>query len=172
MASQLHTTHGDLKLELFCDSCPKTCYNFLVLCASSAYTGTVFHRSVPGFILQGGSADTSGKGKTSESVFGAPFEDEIRAGLKHSARGVLAMANSGPGTNGSQFYVTYKAAPSLDGTNTVFGRVIDGKGTGQEDTLGRIERVDVDRKHRPRETVRIEEVTIHANPMADLPGPP
>lgn len=95
--------------------------NFLALCASSYYDSTTFHRNIAGFMLQGG--DPTGKGKGGQSIWGADFEDEIRPGLRHSARGTVSMANRGPGTNGSQFFITYAAAPHLDGKNTVFGKV-------------------------------------------------
>ncbi|KAI9828155.1 MAG: Peptidyl-prolyl cis-trans isomerase cyp10 [Thelocarpon impressellum] len=163
---QLHTTHGDLKLEIFCESVPKTAENFLALCASSQYDSTLFHRNVPAFMIQGG--DPTGKGKGGLSVYDSPdgsgyFEDEIRPALRHHARGVVSMANRGrPGTNGSQFFVTYAAAPHLDGKNTVFGRVLEGADT----TLTAMENVPVDKKHRPKEEIRIEKVTIHANPIA------
>ena len=160
MSVTLHTTHGDLKVELF-QACPKTMYNFLALCASGAYDKSPFHRSVPGFMIQGGSPAT-GSTKDSKSVYGGMFEDEIKSSLRHHARGALSMANKGPGTNGSQFFITFAAAPHLDGTNTVFGRVLEGW-----ETLDKMEEVGVDKKHRPQEATRIESVKIHANPLAD-----
>ncbi|KAK1090960.1 Peptidyl-prolyl cis-trans isomerase cyp10, partial [Friedmanniomyces endolithicus] len=161
MAVTLHTTHGDLKLELFCQACPKTTYNFLALSATGAYNGSPFHRSIPGFMLQGGSP-ASGSIKESPSVYGGMFEDEIKSSLRHHGRGILSMANKGPNTNGSQFYVTYAQASHLDGVNTVFGRVLEGW-----ETLDKIEAVAVDKKNRPQEAVKIEKVQIHANPLAD-----
>ncbi|KAK3116684.1 Peptidyl-prolyl cis-trans isomerase cyp10 [Teratosphaeriaceae sp. CCFEE 6253] len=161
MAVTLSTTHGDLKLELFCQACPKTTYNFLALCASGAYNASPFHRSVPGFMIQGGSP-ASGSTKDSPSIYGSNFEDEIKSSLRHHGRGIVSMANKGKNTNGSQFYVTYAAAPHLDGVNTVFGRVLEGW-----ETLDRMEGVEVDRKNRPSEGIRIEGVKIHANPLAD-----
>jgi peptidyl-prolyl cis-trans isomerase-like 3 len=95
--------------------------NFLALCASDYYNGTIFHRNIANFMIQGG--DPTGKGKGGESIYGGNFEDEIRPALRHNGRGVLSMANRGPRTNGSQFFVTYVAAPHLDGKNTVFGKV-------------------------------------------------
>ena len=97
MALTLHTDLGDLKCELYCQQCPKTCENFLALAASGRYDGTKFHRNIPGFMVQGG--DTSGTGKGGDSIWGEPFEDEIHDNLRHSTRGVLSMANSGPNTN-------------------------------------------------------------------------
>jgi peptidyl-prolyl cis-trans isomerase-like 3 len=162
MSVTLHTTHGPLKLELFCQACPKTTYNFLALCASSAYNNSPFHRLIPGFMIQGGSPAT-GTTKDSPSIYGgAQFEDEIKPSLRHNARGIVSMANKGPGTNGSQFFVTFAAAPHLDGKNTVFGRVWEGW-----ETLDRMEEVGVDRKNRPTEPIRIERVVVHANPLAD-----
>lgn len=156
MATTLHTSHGDLKLELFATACPKATYNFMALCASQRYDGSKFHRSIPDFMIQGGSTNDNA------SVYGGNFEDEIRPHLRHHARGTLSMANKGPNTNGTQFFVTFAAAPHLDGKNTVFGRVLEGW-----DTLDKMEAVTVDKKNRPVEPIKIETVTIHANPLAD-----
>lgn len=161
MSVTLHTTHGDVKLELFCQACPKTTYNFLALCASGGYDGSPFHRNIPGFMVQGGSP-ASGSTKDSPSIYGGMFEDEIKSSLKHHGRGIVSMANKGPNTNGSQFYITYAAAPHLDGKNTVFGRVLEGW-----DTLEKMEEVKVDKKSRPQEPMKIQRVRIHANPLAD-----
>lgn len=161
MAVTLSTTHGDLKLELFCNACPRTTYNFLALCATDAYTGSPFHRSIPNFMIQGGSP-ASGSTKDSVSVYGSAFEDEIKPSLRHNARGILSMANKGPSTNGSQFFLTLAAASHLDGKNTVFGRLLEGW-----DTLDKMEAIEVDKKSRPKESMKIEKVTIHANPLAD-----
>ncbi|OQO09641.1 Peptidyl-prolyl cis-trans isomerase-like 3 [Cryoendolithus antarcticus] len=161
MSVTLHTTHGPLKLELFCTACPKTTYNFLALCASSAYDSSPFHRSIPSFMLQGGSP-ASGTVKDNPSIYGAPFEDEIRTTLRHDKRGMLSMANKGAGTNGSQFFVTYGEARHLDGKNSVFGRVLEGW-----ETLDAIQGIAVDKKNRPLEKVMIERVVVHANPLAD-----
>jgi len=100
--------------------------------------------------------------KTSTSIWNEPFEDEIRPSLRHNARGIVSMANKGPMTNGSQFFVCFAAAPHLDGKNTVFGRVLGG-----EDVLERIEGVQVDGKGRPKEKIVVKNVTIHANPLAE-----
>ena len=97
MSVTIHTDLGDLKIELYCQQCPKTCENFLALCASGQYDGTTFHRNIPGFMVQGG--DPSGSGKGGESIWGGCFEDEIHDNLRHNQRGVVSMANSGPNTN-------------------------------------------------------------------------
>ncbi|KAI9672046.1 MAG: Peptidyl-prolyl cis-trans isomerase cyp10 [Trizodia sp. TS-e1964] len=134
--------------------------NFLALCASSYYDDTAFHRNVKGFMVQGG--DPTSKGKGGSSIYGADFEDEIRPTLRHNARGIVSMANRGPGTNGSQFFITYTACPHLDGKNTVFGRVLEGADT----TLDAMEALEVDKKYRSKEAVKILRVSIHANPLA------
>ncbi|KAF2461191.1 peptidyl-prolyl cis-trans isomeras-like protein-like 3 [Lineolata rhizophorae] len=164
MSVTLHTDLGDLKIEVFCESVPKTAENFLALCASSFYDGSPFHRNIPTFMVQTGSPASDAKSKTSASIYPTPdalFEDELRPALRHNARGIVSMANKGPDTNGSQFFVTYAAAPHLDGKNAVFGRVIDGF-----DTLDALEALEVDKKSRPKEKVTIKNVTIHANPLA------
>ena len=114
-------------------------------------------------MIQTGSPDP--KGKTSISIWGSDFENEIRPSLRHNARGIVSMANRGPGTNGSQFFICYAPAPHLDGKNTVFGRVIDGA-DGEISTLGKLEALEVDKKGRPKERVVIKGVTVHANPLA------
>lgn len=160
MAVVLHTSLGDIKLELCCDSAPRTSYNFLALAASGYYDGTLFHRNIKGFMVQGG--DPTGTGKGGQSIWGGKFADEFHADNKHKQRGVVSMANSGPNTNASQFFITYAKHSHLDGAYTVFGRVIDGM-----DTLDAMERAPCDEKHRPKTSITLERVTIHANPIAD-----
>lgn len=142
-----------------------TLQNFLALCASGYYDGSPFHRLIPKFMAQtGGPAEpTPENPKGGRSIWGGAFEDEIKPTLRHGERGVVSMANKGPGTNGSQFFITFDKAPHLDGLNTVFGKVVDEEGLA---TLKKLEAVEVDKKNRPKETVRIETVTIHANPLA------
>jgi peptidyl-prolyl cis-trans isomerase-like 3 len=138
--------------------------NFLALCASSAYDGSPFHRIIKGFIAQSGAPASDPKSKGSVSIWGDNFEDEIKPALRHNARGIVSMANKGPATNGSQFFFCLAAAPHLDGKNTVFGRVIGDEGM---DTLDKVEAIEVDSKGRPtKEKIKIERVTVHANPMA------
>ncbi len=101
--------------------------------------------------------------KGGRSIWGGAFADEIRPALRHGARGVVSMANRGPATNGSQFFVLFDRAPHLDGLNTVFGRLI---GDDSVRTLARLEALPVDKKNRPREPASIDRVTVHANPLA------
>ncbi|XP_071096340.1 peptidyl-prolyl cis-trans isomerase-like 3 [Haliotis cracherodii] len=160
MSVTLHTDLGDMKLELFIEQCPKTCENFLALCASSYYDGCIFHRNIKGFMLQTG--DPTGTGKGGTSIWGQHYEDELRDALKHNTRGILSSANNGPDTNGSQFFLTYSKQPHLDMKYTVFGRVIDGF-----DTLDALEKLPVNEKtFRPTSDIKIRDITIHANPMA------
>lgn len=102
--------------------------------------------------------------KGGRSIWGGNFEDEIRPALRHNERGVVSMANKGPGTNGSQFFLVFDKAPHLDGLNTVFGKTI---GDESLRTLAKLEAVEIDKKNRPKEKVVIERVTIHANPLAE-----
>ncbi|CAH1975764.1 unnamed protein product [Acanthoscelides obtectus] len=160
MSVTLHTDLGDIKIEIFCESCPKACENFLALCASDYYNGSLFHRNIKGFIVQTG--DPTGTGKGGTSIWNRKFEDEFKEQLKHSARGTVSMANNGPDNNGSQFFITYAAQPHLDLKYTIFGRVIDGL-----ETLDELEKVPVNPKNfKPVNDIRINSVTIHANPIA------
>ena len=160
MSVTLHTSHGDIKIEIFCDLVNKAAKNFMALCASNYYNNTIFHRNIKGFILQGG--DPTGTGKGGKSIYGNFFDDEIVDILRHDKRGIVSMANAGPGTNGSQFFITYNKHPTLDNVNTVFGKVIYGF-----ETLDSIENAAVDTKFRPMQPIKILSVTIHANPIAD-----
>lgn len=160
MAVTLHTDLGDLKLELFCDKCPRTCENFLALCASNYYNGCVFHRNIKGFIVQTG--DPSGTGKGGTSIWGKKFADEFHESLRHNVRGAISMANSGPDTNASQFFITYDKQPHLDLKYTLFAKVIDGW-----EVLDSLEAQPVKEKYRPLNDTCIRDVTIHANPIAD-----
>jgi len=116
----MRTNKGDIKLRLFADKVPVTVANFVNLAKRGYYDGLSFHRVIPDFIIQGGCPLGSGKGGP-----GYRFENECRPDLGHETPGILSMANSGPGTNGSQFFITHVATTWLDGRHTVFGCVID-----------------------------------------------
>ncbi|VDN08241.1 unnamed protein product [Thelazia callipaeda] len=120
MSVTLQTTLGDIKIELYCDLCPKTCENFLALCASGYYNNCIFHRNIKDFMVQTG--DPTGTGKGGNSIWGSPVEDELHLTLKHDTRGVVSMAGNGPNTSRSQFFITYAKHPTLDLKYTVFGR--------------------------------------------------
>nr|XP_014092651.1 peptidyl-prolyl cis-trans isomerase-like 3 [Bactrocera oleae] len=160
MSVTLHTDVGDIKIELFCEDCPKACQNFLALCASEYYNGCAFIRNIKGFIVQTG--DPTNTGKNGKSIWDTKFEDEFKDTLKHSDRGMISMANNGPNANASQFFITYAAQPNLDLKYTLFGRVIDGF-----DALDELEKLPVNPKsYRPYIEKKINSVTIHANPIA------
>jgi peptidyl-prolyl cis-trans isomerase-like 3 len=135
--------------------------NFIALCASGYYNDSLFHRLIPNFMIQTGAPTSQPKGGT--SIWQEDFEEEIRPSLRHNARGTVSMANKGPGTNGSQFFICFDKAPHLDGRNTVFGHVIGEDGLA---TLSKMEAVEVGKKNRPKEQIKIETITIHANPLA------
>jgi peptidyl-prolyl cis-trans isomerase B (cyclophilin B) len=116
------TSKGTIRVELFDDKTPKTFDNFEQLCGKEYYDGLSFHRVIPDFMIQGGCPEGTGTGGP-----GYQFEDEFHADLKHDGPGVLSMANSGPNSNGSQFFITHLATPHLDGAHTVFGKVIEGQ---------------------------------------------
>ena len=144
-----HTNHGDIVIDFFDDDAPKTVENFTKLARDGFYDGIIFHRIIPDFMIQGGDPTGTGSGGP-----GYSFEDEFN---QHKVeRGALAMANAGPNTNGSQFFiVTTAAAPWLDGKHTVFGRVTSGM-----DVVDQISEVERDSSDRPRESVTIERVEL------------
>eukprot|EP01038_Epipyxis_sp_PR26KG_P010344 gene10344-13897_t len=115
---------GTFTVELYKLHAPKTCFNFAELVKIGYYNDVVFHRIIRDFMIQGG--DPTGTGRGGESIFGGKFEDELTKELKHTGAGILSMANSGPNTNGSQFFITLAPTPWLDGKHTIFGRVASG----------------------------------------------
>src|SRR5688500_4042488 len=118
----LHTSEGPVELELYPDEAPKTVENFTQLAGEGFYDGLKFHRVIPNFMIQGGCPLGTGTGDP-----GYKFPDEFDSSLKHSGPGILSMANAGPGTNGSQFFITHVETPWLDGKHTVFGHVVQGQ---------------------------------------------
>ncbi|XP_070205955.1 RING-type E3 ubiquitin-protein ligase PPIL2-like [Littorina saxatilis] len=220
---RMMTNKGPLNIELHCDMVPKTCENFIKLCAKGYYHGTVFHRSIRNFINsrrsalhnfsahkhesarspfedllflatlhynenwdRGDALDEEGnptlsitfpKGKKGEysvrkckgprayggeSAWGDAFKDELKPNLTHAGRGVLSMANSGPNTNKSQFFFTYRSARQLDGKHAVFGRLVGGL-----ETLDAMEKVEVDKKDKPKEEMKIESCVVFVNPYEE-----
>lgn len=128
---RITTNFGPLNVELFSDLVPKTCENFLKHCKNGYYDRTKFHRSIRNFMIQGGDPTSkSGKsnGRGGESIWGEKFEDEFKPNLSHSGRGMLSMANSGPNSNQSQFFITYRSCKHLDGKHTIFGKIVGGLG--------------------------------------------
>lgn len=185
----IHTTSGDISLELWAQQVPLTCRNFLQHCLDGYYDNTIFHRLVPGFILQGG--DPTGTGSGGESIYdggafsesreengiwpmeerqgknagslGVGFKDEFHSRLKFNRRGLLGMANEGPDTNGSQFFLTLGDTPELQGKNTVFGRVAG-------DTIYNVARMGEGEVEgdRPLYPVKVTGVEVLVNPFKDM----
>ena len=139
--AEIETDKGAIELELYPQHAPKTVNNFIFLAREGFYDGVTFHRVIDNFMIQGGDPTGTGRGGP-----GYKFEDEIRGNPLRHERGVISMANAGPNTNGSQFFITHAPQPHLDGKHTVFGKVVAG-----QDVVDAIEQGDVMR------AVRIEE---------------
>ena len=163
----LETTSGDLLLELFAKQTPLASRNFLQLCLDGYYTGTIFHRLVPGFIVQGG--DSTGTGEGGEAIYdGGLFEDEFHSRLKFNRRGLLGMANSGrKDDNGSQFFLTLGVTSELQGKNTMFGR-IEGETVYNLIKMGEAELLDGEGSERPLYPTKITGVDVLVNPFQDM----
>jgi peptidyl-prolyl cis-trans isomerase-like protein 2 len=153
----LHTTMGDIGLELHCDIAPRTCTNFLGLAEAGHYNNTKFHRLISNFMIQGGKSETN-----DSSLWGEAFVDEFDDRLTHTGEGIVAMANAGPNTNKRQFYLTFKSCNHLDRKHSVFGRVIQGL-----DVLQAINKVPVDKKERPTTEIKILRVEVLKNPAKE-----
>jgi cyclophilin family peptidyl-prolyl cis-trans isomerase len=147
------TNMGSFEIELYSDKTPRTVENFTGLVEKGYYNGIIFHRVIDGFMIQGG--DPTGTGRGGQSLWGKPFKDEFDASLRHDSPGVLSMANAGPNTNGSQFFITLAATPWLDGKHSVFGKVIQGF-----DVVAEIGKVRTVANDKPAKDVVIEEVRI------------
>lgn len=158
----LKTTAGEIDIELWTKETPKACRNFIQLCLEGYYNGTIFHRVVPGFIVQGG--DPNGDGTGGESVYGAPFKDEFHSRLRFSRRGLVAMANAGKDDNGSQFFFTLASAPELQNKHTIFGKV-----TG-ETIYNVLKLADglIGPDDRPEHPHKIQSTEVIINPFTDI----
>ena len=119
MSVTLHTTLGDLKIEVYCDSVPRVAENFLAHCAAGTYDGTIFHRNIKNFMVQGGDPTNTGKG--GECIWGGKLKDQFDEQLRHNKRGIVSMAGKGPDTIGSQFFILYDNAPHLNNVFCVVG---------------------------------------------------
>jgi cyclophilin family peptidyl-prolyl cis-trans isomerase len=146
--AHIETDKGTMVVELFADKTPKTVNNFVFLSREGFYDGVIFHRVIANFMAQGGDPTGSGMGGP-----GYRFEDEFHPSLRHDKPGVLSMANAGPGTNGSQFFITHVPTPWLDGKHSVFGQVVEGL-----DVLMSIPPRDPNNRNAP--AVKITRVTI------------
>jgi peptidyl-prolyl cis-trans isomerase A (cyclophilin A) len=171
LTATLHTNQGPVVIRLFPDHAPKTVRNFVELAeggkqwtdpstgqatTSKLYDGTIIHRVIPDFMIQGGDPLGSGRGGP-----GYKFADEIHPDLRFDRPYLLAMANAGPGTNGSQFFITVAATPWLNGKHTIFGEVIEGA-----DVVDLISRVKTGSQDRPAEDVIVESVTLERGPAS------
>ena len=153
----LETSMGVIKLKLFALKTPQTVGNFIKLANEGFYNGTTFHRVIPDFVIQGGDPNTKDDDPDNDGMGGPgyTFSDEFIPELSHNKEGILSMANSGPDTNGSQFFITLKPLQYLDNRHTVFGEVIEGM-----DVVKKISLVDRDERDRPVTNVVVNKVTI------------
>ncbi|PVU84593.1 hypothetical protein BB559_007545 [Furculomyces boomerangus] len=159
----LKTTAGDLEIELWPKEAPKASRNFVQLCMEGYYNNTIFHRVVPGFVVQGG--DPTGTGEGGESIYGEPFQNEIHPRLRFSRRGLLGMANNGDGENGSQFFITLGPTPELQNLHTIFGTIV---GDTVFNAL-KLAEGEVDKEtERPLYPRKIVSAKILVNPFEDI----
>jgi cyclophilin family peptidyl-prolyl cis-trans isomerase len=147
---ELETSMGKMKIRLYDDKAPKTVKNFKDLVEKGFYDGTIFHRVIKNFMIQGGDPTGTGSGGP-----GYEIDDEFGAGLKHSKKGILSMANAGPNTGGSQFFITLVATPWLDGKHAIFGELIEG-----QDVLDRIGSTPTGAGDKPKTEVKIIKAKI------------
>lgn len=150
---KLETTQGEIKLKLFPDVAPKAVENFTTHIENGYYDGIIFHRIIEGFMIQGG--DPTGTGRGGESIWGHTFEDEFHDDYVFDVPGLLAMANAGPETNGSQFFITTAVTDWLDFNHTIFGKVVEGM-----DIITKLEQVETDMMDRPTEEQKIIKATV------------
>lgn len=148
-AARFRTEKGDIVVELYADRAPRTVENFVNLARAGFYDGTTFHRVIAGFMAQGGDPTGTGTGGP-----GYQFADEFHPSLRHDAAGILSMANAGPGTNGSQFFITHGPTPHLDNRHSVFGKVIEGM-----DVLLAIRERDPSRDREPGDRIDTIEIS-------------
>lgn len=144
------TTMGAFKIELYNDLAPKTVKNFTDLVGKKFYDGIIFHRVIDNFMIQGGCPQGTGMGGP-----GYTIPDEFGKGLKHDKPGCLSMANAGPNTGGSQFFITLVPCPWLDGKHAIFGHVVEGM-----DVVEKIGKTPTDSRDRPLKKVMIEKITV------------
>ncbi len=167
ISATLHTSKGDIDVELFAERAPQTVENFVGLATGEQtwidpetdeeiegeplYDDVLFHRVIDGFMIQGGDPTGTGRGGP-----GYQFDDEFHPELRHDSEGILSMANSGPNTNGSQFFITLDETPHLDDRHSVFGEVTDGM-----DVVKEIGSAPTDANDRPTKDILLESVTVH-----------
>jgi cyclophilin family peptidyl-prolyl cis-trans isomerase len=148
--AKFETSHGTFTVELFEDKAPETTRNFVDLVEKNFYDGVIFHRVIKGFMIQGGDPTGTGRGGPGHTI-----KDEFHRELRHDSAGVLSMANAGPDTGGSQFFITLAPTPWLDGKHAVFGRVTSGM-----DVVEKIGATPTGAGDRPREELKIERITV------------
>ena len=149
----METTQGKIEFELMPEVAPKACENMIKLAEKNYYDGIVFHRIIKDFMIQGG--DPSGTGRGGQSAWGKSFDDEFSYDVNFEESGILAMANSGPGTNGSQFFITTVATPWLHMHHTIFGKVVSGM-----DVVSKLEAVKTNGNDKPVEEQKIKKLYI------------
>ncbi len=154
----LETNFGDIKLQIYRKKVPEISKNFISLAKDGKYSGTIFHRVIEGFMIQGGDYENF-DGTGGQSYTGKYLEDEFAEGLSH-VRGAISMANKGPNTNGSQFFIVQQDSPFLDGRHSVFGHVIEGM-----DVVDIIAKLKTDLHDAPLEKVIVEKVVVEQTPV-------
>ncbi len=153
LVATIKTNMGDIEIELFARKVPKTVENFVGLATTGKYNNVIFHRVIPDFMIQGG--DPTGTGRGGVSFWGGKFEDEFDTSLHHDKPGILSMANAGPNTNGSQFFITLVPTPWLDGKHSIFGEVISGM-----DVVEAIGKTKTGMMDKPVEDVVMETIVV------------
>lgn len=148
--AEIETNLGNIKIELFVKEAPDTVANFIKLAEKGYYDGVIFHRVIPGFMIQGGDPTGTGRGGPGYTIL-----DEFHSKLRHNKAGMLSMANAGPDTGGSQFFITLAATPHLDDRHAIFGQVVEG-----QDVVKKIGDAPRDRSDRPSVEVKMIKVKI------------